>query len=323
MKKIFVAFVIIWLSAGMSLAQIKVACIGNSITAGTAVGGVNNAYPAFLQTLLGRAYSVRNEGITTTTMLKKGDVSYWTSVKMADVFSFKPNIVTIKLGTNDSKPKNWNTHGTEFKRDYLAMIDTLSTLSTHPSVWLILPVPVFFTNYEIIDSNVKKIIVIIKQIAAERNLPLIDANTPLKAFPQYFPDGVHPNVAGEDTIAHIIYRALTKNPVSIKSGSTGASVPAHGHFTVTIRKGVPDLHISVPRGSAFLMATFALYDCKGALVGASQVQGSDPRGGAISCAIGSPGHPVANPGIYFLKMMTIGPSGKTSVVGMTKITLYR
>jgi hypothetical protein len=40
-------------------------------------------------------------------------------------------------------------------------------------------------------------------------MPVIDANTPLLPFPQYFSvDGVHPNAAGLDTIARVIYRAL-------------------------------------------------------------------------------------------------------------------
>jgi poly(3-hydroxybutyrate) depolymerase/lysophospholipase L1-like esterase len=212
MKILIPALSCVLFIAGGSIAQIKVACIGNSITAGTAVGA-NNSYPAFLQTLLGSGYTVHNDGVSATTMLKNGDSPYWKNGMLNDVFSFLPAIITIKLGTNDTKSQNWDSFHQNFKRDYGAMIDTLNLIATHPKIWLILPVPVISTNYGIRDSALQKILIIIKQIASEKGLPVIDANTPLKMFPNYFSDGVHPSAAGEDTIAHIIYRALTStNP---------------------------------------------------------------------------------------------------------------
>jgi lysophospholipase L1-like esterase len=200
--------------------KIKVACVGNSITAGS------SNYPTYLQTLLGSGYQVENEGVGGTTLLKKGDMPYWTQGRLKQALDFKPNIVTIKLGTNDTKSQNWNAHSGEFKKDYLAMIDTFKLLAAKPDVFLVLPVPVFKTNsYGIRDSILKKIIVIIKEIGAERSLPVIDANTPLLAFSQYFSDGVHPNGAGSDTIAHVIYRAL-KAKTEIATENSGTLLPA-------------------------------------------------------------------------------------------------
>lgn len=209
MKRFVAALACLLLINWFTIAQTKIACIGNSITAGTAVGGTANAYPAFLQTLLGTKYVVHNDGVSTTTMLKSSDFPYWTHGMLSDVFSFLPNIITIKLGTNDTKPQNWDSHYQSFKADYNAMIDTLNGIASHPKIWLVLPVPVIQTNYGINDTALQKVIVMIKQVAAQRGLSVIDANTPLKPFPQYFSDGVHPNIAGEDTIAHVIYRALT------------------------------------------------------------------------------------------------------------------
>jgi lysophospholipase L1-like esterase len=182
--------------------KIKVACVGNSITAGS------SNYPTYLQNLLGNGYQVENEGVGGTTMLKRGDSPYWTQGRLSQALAFKPNIVTIKLGTNDTKSQNWDAHQNEFKTDYLAMIDTFNSLATKPAIFLVLPVPVFKTAYGIRDSILKKIIVIIKEIGSERSLPVIDANTPMLGFSSYFPDGIHPNTTGADSIAHIIYRAL-------------------------------------------------------------------------------------------------------------------
>jgi alpha-L-fucosidase 2 len=214
----------------ISQAQIKVACIGNSITEGYGLQSASTqAYPARLQALLGGNYMVENDGVSGTTMLKNGDNPYWTRGKLSNALAFKPDIVTIKLGTNDTKQYNWDTHKDEFKRDVLSMIDTLNALSTKPRIFLVLPVPIWSNYFGIRDSALKKIIVIIKQIADERGLPVIDCNTPLLSFQSYFSDGVHPNAAGADSIAHIIARSITGSPevrFQFRSfTSSGASLP--------------------------------------------------------------------------------------------------
>jgi lysophospholipase L1-like esterase len=212
-----IAAAIIALAALGASAQIKVACIGNSITQGDGLSNPSTqAYPARLQALLGSGYTVQNDGVSGTTILKNGDNPYWKNGKLAQVFNFQPAIVTIKLGTNDTKPQNWDSHYTEFRRDFEAMIDTLNTLSTKPKIFLVLPVPVWSNYYGIRDSALQKMIPIIKAIGAKRGLWIIDANTPLKNFSSYFSDGVHPNTSGADTIASVIYHSIIGNPSSFR-----------------------------------------------------------------------------------------------------------
>ena len=52
--------------------------------------------------------------------------------------AFNPNIVVIKLGTNDSKPHNW-VHKNEFTKDMQAMIDAFRGLAVHPKIYLCCP----------------------------------------------------------------------------------------------------------------------------------------------------------------------------------------
>jgi alpha-L-fucosidase 2 len=304
--------------------QIKIACIGNSITQGFGLQNpTTQAYPARLQALLGTTYKVENDGVSGKTLLKNGDQSYWTQGRLTQVFAFKPNIVTIKLGTNDTKPQNWDMHNAEFKWDYLAMIDTLNTLPTKPKIFLVLPVPIWKNGMGIRDSALQKIIVIIKQVANERGLPIIDCNTPLLNFPQYFPDGVHPNSIGADSIAHIIYRALTKPPVS-----TVADLQKHGSG-VTSRivsvsgRSIPEVLFFIPDNVQVRAVTFELYDCKGALVWSSHVERNGFRAGVQSLSIRPNKNVSNNSGIYLLKMMTTGQSGRTFLTGTTKFTLSR
>ena len=90
---------------------VRVACIGNSITDGHGID-MNDVkgYPAQLQKLLGSDYQVKNYGVSGRTLLKKGDQPYWKEQAWRDAQSYKADIVVIKLGTNDSKPENWQ-HG--------------------------------------------------------------------------------------------------------------------------------------------------------------------------------------------------------------------
>ena len=89
----------------VSAAKVKVACVGNSITAGYLLD-TPKAYPSVLQTLMGIDYEVRNFGVSGTTFLvSTGDSwSYWGSNgKLNQVVSYVPNKIIIELGTNDSK----------------------------------------------------------------------------------------------------------------------------------------------------------------------------------------------------------------------------
>jgi len=201
-------------TASVAVAQpsgkpLKWACIGNSITAGYIVAATD-AYPAKLAKLLGPGFTFENDGVASTTLLKAGDYSYWTHGRLANVFAFKPDIVTIKLGTNDSKPINWDAHKGEFERDYLALIDTLSGMAQKPRIILCLPVPAFVEqtgNTGIRGSIVKnEIIPVIKKVADERGLPYIDLNTPMAGLAKLFPDSIHPNSVGQDSLAALIYR---------------------------------------------------------------------------------------------------------------------
>ena len=224
-------------SSGIIQAQTKVACIGNSITYGYGLT-YNQNYPTKLQNLLGTSkYTVENDGVNSTTMIKNGNPSYWKNGRLPQVFSFQPKIVILKLGTNDTKPENWDLHYKEFKTDYLAMVDTLAGMASKPRIFVVLPVPVFNNpvaiSWGIRDSVIKKEMPIISQIATERNLIVIDCNTPLLPFAKYFTvDGVHPDSSGADTIAHIVYRAI------IATSTEPKPLSAHQKLiSVTIKAG--------------------------------------------------------------------------------------
>ena len=153
----------------------RVACLGNSITVG--VGDHRDdpdTYPAQLDVLLGDGYNVQNFGVSGRTLLKHGDHPIWNEIAFTELLNFKPDIITVSLGTNDSKPWNW-VYKDEFVPDYIALIDTFRTLDSNPIVYPCLPPPVFKEQDGIRDSVITKdIIAMIHQVAERKGTEIID-----------------------------------------------------------------------------------------------------------------------------------------------------
>ncbi|MDE3059037.1 MAG: hypothetical protein KGJ59_13885, partial [Bacteroidota bacterium] len=156
---------IILFLASCSTEEIRIACVGDSITEGYGLAMQSKtAYPVVLDSVLGHGYSVMNLGKSATTLQQHGDFPYWSCKEFADAFAFQPDIIIIMLGTNDTKSQNW--HADTFEKDYQALIDTFKTIRTHPKIYLCLPVPVFKTAWGINDSTVTAgVIPIVEKIA--------------------------------------------------------------------------------------------------------------------------------------------------------------
>lgn len=187
---------------------IKVACIGNSITDGAGIFMPDKyGYPAQLQQLLGTGYWVRNFGRSGRTLLQKGNYPYIKEYVWHDCQVFNPDVVVIKLGTNDSKAVNWQ-YKSEFRRDLQSMVDTLKALPSRPRIILAYPIKAYDGNrYKISDSVMEKeIIPLIKTVAKKNRLEIVDLRTPFIGHEEYLQpkDGVHPNPKGAGIMAEII-----------------------------------------------------------------------------------------------------------------------
>lgn len=192
--------------------KIKIACIGNSITYGSGIKDrANDSYPAVLCRLLGAdKYDVRNYGVGARTLLNKGDHPYMKEQAYRDALAFNPDIVTIKLGTNDSKPYNWKHHA-EFKGDLRTLIRSFQELESHPQVYLCYPIPGTRWGWGINDSTtLHHVIPYIEEVATEMNLPIIDLYTAFGPYIHLMPDQIHPNPDGAAIIAHEIATVLNE-----------------------------------------------------------------------------------------------------------------
>ncbi|WP_242203074.1 GDSL-type esterase/lipase family protein [Aestuariivivens insulae] len=193
---------------------IKIACVGDSITFGSGIANREmNAYPKQLQALLGEHYQVKNFGVSGNTLLKKGDRPYWNSDAYQEALAFNPDVVFIKLGTNDSKQQNRVYLETDFETDYKALIQSFKERNSNVRVVLLLPIPSFLKDSTSIwDPVIKnKIIPLTQKVAYETNSELIDLYQLFIDSPNLLPDTIHPSSLGATRIARRIYEAVTQD----------------------------------------------------------------------------------------------------------------
>ena len=189
---------------------IKVACIGNSITFGDGIKDrLRDAYPEQLGRMLGDGYVVRNFGVSGRTLLSNGDYPWIKEKAFRDALAWEPNVVIIKLGTNDSKPQNW-TFKAEFEADYKKLLAAFQQLKSTPKIFMCQVVPVFPEAWGISDTVVRtEVNPLIKKIASDSKIPLIDLYTPFIGKAALFPDKVHPSAEGSGEMAKVVYKQIT------------------------------------------------------------------------------------------------------------------
>lgn len=211
-RRLFLPLLLLSLAVPAFAAEkIKVACVGDSITAGAGVKDAKNRYPAQLGVLLGPDYEVKNYGNSGSTMLDDGDKPYKKQKSYTDAVAFAADIVVIKLGTNDSKPQNWKKKE-GFAGSTKSLVEAFQKANPKAKIYLCYPVPVIAQgNYGINNEMVKgEIIPLIKKVADEMKLPIIDLYAALDGKPELLPDRVHPNDEGAGLIAKAVYAAIAK-----------------------------------------------------------------------------------------------------------------
>lgn len=190
---------------------VRVACIGNSITRGSCINMASEfSYPAQLQKMLGQGYNVRNFGMPGYTVLHNGDYPYVTSKAWRMARDFNPDIVILKLGTNDARGENWHLNAS-FERDLQLMVDTLKLLPSSPRIILATPTRVFKLFHGMTDSTiVDGVIPPIRRVAKKNKLELLDLHEVIIDEKNMTPDGVHPNEHGATALAKAVKAMIKK-----------------------------------------------------------------------------------------------------------------
>ena len=188
----------------------KIACVGDSITAGSgSKGGPAYTYPGQLAALLGKDYEVKNFGVGGATMLRNGNKPYEKEKAYQQMQAYKGDIYIILLGTNDSKAVNW-AKKEDFKPSSLVLIDAILAANAKAKIYIGLPMPAYPGNFGIRDTVIKgEVIPALKEVAAEKHLDTIDLYTAMTGKGALVPDKVHPNSEGYGVLAAAVYKGLT------------------------------------------------------------------------------------------------------------------
>lgn len=196
----------------------KIVCIGDSITFGSGVAFTRNkdAWVRILDRSLSGQYEVLNYGISGATLTKEGDQPYksdfWKAAK-----DLQAQIYILMLGTNDSKPNNWNAQRYASQLD--ERIKEIKSIPSVKTVYLMAPPPAYKKKaekpYATFNINVNilrdEIHGIVRDCAQKNDVQLIDLYALMENHPDYMGDGVHPNKLGNKIIADYISQRILKN----------------------------------------------------------------------------------------------------------------
>ena len=193
---------------------IKIACIGDSVTAGYLLAHPETeSYPSQLQVLMGNQYEVKNFGHSGATLLKKGSTPYFKTEKCAEAIAYRPDIAIIHLGLNDTDPRNWPNYKEDFDADYAWLIDTLKTQNPKVKIFICRMTPIF-NEHPRFKSGTRdwfwQIQEHIQGIAKANNVGLIDLHEKLYHRPDLFPDALHPTKEGATILAKTVYSNITQ-----------------------------------------------------------------------------------------------------------------
>ena len=168
-----------------------------------------------------------NFGRDGASIMKVGDLSYWSLPHLSVALRSHPHIVIIQFGTNDiSSEHYWDEKS--FIRDYIELINKFKNLKSEPTVYLSIPGPVYSADTlsedleqsensrRFISAVSTKLPTIIRKIALSTNSTIIDllevmGGVHLKAREAMTEDNIHPNDFGYTKIAHEIAFVISNN----------------------------------------------------------------------------------------------------------------
>lgn len=224
-----------WAQAPPETGDLKIACLGDSITWGQGSSSIwTKSYPMLLKASLGKGYWVGNYGLQSATCMRAGDVPYADSKEYKAAQAVMADIIIIMLGTNDAKVANWDED--MYREDLRLMINTALNSSSTKSVFVAMPPPLYEDGKYGIQEQVVNLNFcgdpvgegIIGTLIHEINSPklhMVDVFSALGGLnlshPEFFfdsnqkedyggNDGVHPNNAGHHAIFETMYDALLK-----------------------------------------------------------------------------------------------------------------
>lgn len=212
--------------------KIRIACIGNSITAGARVTMDLHSYPAVLSARLSEAgysnYRVRNFGVGGATIIKFGKPNLWQL--MDSLKNYAPDIVIIKVGTNETvgAPRyNWE-HIADFEKDYFEYIGAIRKINPKCRFIICSPLDMVIQTEGLSPERIKDLSSRrpriwelrgrARKIAKKDHAYFLDLTKPFKDRDDLMTtsDGVHPNKDGYSYLATLVFDFMVKKKIVVQ-----------------------------------------------------------------------------------------------------------
>jgi lysophospholipase L1-like esterase len=205
--------------AFMPQKKIKVVFFGDSITeAGANPGGFIRIDDSLLNPKGDSTYNLIGAGVS-------GNKVYDLYLRLdEDVISLSPDIVVIWIGVNDvwhKKSSGTGTDADKFERFYLALVKKFKSAGIKLVVCTPATIGEKYDNTNEQDGDLNKYSNIIRKIAADQQLTLVDMRKEFENYEQAHntsnldrglltADGVHLNAAGNQFVAKLMAEGIVK-----------------------------------------------------------------------------------------------------------------
>ena len=191
--------------------KLKVACIGDELTFGTAVENrEDNCYPVQLQKYMEQAekkYRIGNFGVEGAAVQKKSKKPYTKEERYESSTEYKANLVVIMLGTNDTTEENWTDIDT-FQKDYQSLIKNYQDLKSSPEVWLVTPPMIQSDGSTEMEERAKRVEEVkdaVETIGEKNKLTVLDLYSYSQEHPEWYQkDGIRLNKDGAKAVADMV-----------------------------------------------------------------------------------------------------------------------
>ena len=187
----------------------KIACVGDSLTQGTASSNeATKSYPAQLQGLVdASSCEIQNFGASGFAAMKSYNRGwiYWDHPNFKKSHDYQPDIVIMMLGTNDIIHASFDQN---YVTDMTALIQSYKELESKPTVYLVTAPVAHDSRAQDLQD---KLIPAQKQIAQDTGCILVDLNAETASWDKstdYAPDGLHFSDAGYLKLAKFFYEKI-------------------------------------------------------------------------------------------------------------------
>lgn len=217
----FASVLLVSLTAAADASQIRVACIGDSITYGARIDDrEHHSYPARLQEHLGEEFLVENFGQSGATLRRGADQAYLEEQEYVEAVSFMPDVLVVQLGTNDTflnrERPNW-VSGHDFGADLRALVEPFERSCPDLRVLVLAPPRVASEAPGLtadaaaeVEAQKPRLVELRRALrfAAREEIRYEFVDLSLELTTEDYADGYHPTPFGADRIARRVATAI-------------------------------------------------------------------------------------------------------------------